>query len=344
MRAVDCGDVDAAQALIDDGAQINFLMGMLGTPLCAAIFAKQTAMVKLLLDNGCDINAVDFDGGSPLFISIRKNINACAKMLIGAPGCDLNKIDPVTNQPPLYMAVGEGNIEVMTWLIEAGCNVNQKGLGGQTALQKAILMKHSKMVSMLLSNSSVLVNTIDNSGFNPLHNSILHANREIFELLFTHLSVVHTKELREGEGNEDDILYQYAGHDLYINAQSLFEKNTALHLGVQIKDVDIITFLIGQGIDINMPNVKRQTPLFIACEANREDIVMKLIDAGGNPNCKTFQDNVIHSCVKRTVSPLHLAVTYGNLSLVIKLIEAGADLNVQDELGETPLFYALYKK
>ena len=61
------------------------------------------------------------------------------------------------------------------------------------------------------------------------------------------------------------------------------------------------------------------------------DIVLLLCDNGANPDL--LDDNT-------GLAPLHHAVAQGHEKLVEKLMRAGADLNITDPAGMTPLMLA----
>jgi uncharacterized protein len=78
----------------------------------------------------------------------------------------------------------------------------------------------------------------------------------------------------------------------------------------------------------------KRTCLIEACETGRENVVAALLSKGANLNLTNVNG----------FSALHLAVDKGFLTIVKMLVEAGADLSIQDDADETPLDWAVRKE
>ncbi|XP_059174926.1 uncharacterized protein LOC131955028 isoform X2 [Physella acuta] len=83
--------------------------------------------------------------------------------------------------------------------------------------------------------------------------------------------------------------------------------------------------VLHSAIYVDYPNDKGQTPLFCACSRNNESTAFLLLQYGANPNEKS-QDGI---------TPTHAACYVGNVRLVGKLIEAGGDLRLHDNDGNS---------
>ncbi|CAG0911092.1 unnamed protein product, partial [Cyprideis torosa] len=85
--------------------------------------------------------------------------------------------------------------------------------------------------------------------------------------------------------------------------------------------------LIGHGAEVNKTDVANKTPLFVATELDRREVIKHLLSLGADPN----------SIAKRGRFPLHEARS-GNAAEI--LIEYKADINARTSNGETPLLLA----
>jgi ankyrin repeat protein len=92
-------------------------------------------------------------------------------------------------------------------------------------------------------------------------------------------------------------------------------ENTLLHFACQEGHFGVVKRLIELGATINVKNRKGVSPLSLACAYEKWDIVDYLMDHKADPNCNTAYDYV----------PLHFAASKNQLSLVRKMIEAGAE-------------------
>jgi len=99
---------------------------------------------------------------------------------------------------------------------------------------------------------------------------------------------------------------------------------------IALDDLDQLKYLV-DGCDINMDIGKGNTLLHRACEYNRYNIVLFLLQNGANPNIK---DN---ECFR---TPLHLASMYATQQICELLMVNGADINDKAGGDMTPLMNA----
>lgn len=108
-------------------------------------------------------------------------------------------------------------------------------------------------------------------------------------------------------------------------------------------------FLIEQGADVNQPlSDTAETPLHAAlCKANslpHELVVKVLLSAGANPNAKTNPavetGGFMRDCRTKGETPLHRAAAFGSETTIQRLLDAGADRELTDMNGDTPLSWA----
>ena len=60
------------------------------------------------------------------------------------------ELDALQGNTPLIFASFYGHVDVMTWLLEHGANINHQNQQGQSALMSAICRNHQAAVSLLL--------------------------------------------------------------------------------------------------------------------------------------------------------------------------------------------------
>ncbi len=110
--------------------------------------------------------------------------------------------------------------------------------------------------------------------------------------------------------------------------------NTPLVHAIIQNKIPSIMFLLQAGADVNHVNGKGVTPLVLALQNGMNEIGIKLLDMGADPNT-----------LAEGISSLQFASAFEPISipLVKKLIEKGADINyVEPEGGKTALHLAAY--
>nr|XP_053654673.1 putative ankyrin repeat protein RF_0381 [Cherax quadricarinatus] len=99
--------------------------------------------------------------------------------------------------------------------------------------------------------------------------------------------------------------------------------------------------LLDAGADVNCQNDDGWTPLYYAVKNNNVDIVQMLLNKSRCDLSKKgsyYYMELEHEI--NSVTALHIAAAEGYDDCVKMLLDAGADVNCQDDDGRTPLHYA----
>lgn len=105
----------------------------------------------------------------------------------------------------------------------------------------------------------------------------------------------------------------------------------ALSVAAMRQCVDMIRLLLKHGANVNYKGPQGlMPPLIVACQAGRLPCVQTLVEAGAD----------MKSRGQAGFSCLHTALFSGDVDLVQYLLSRGADPNVKDDIGRSPLFYA----
>ena len=188
--------------------------------------------------------------------------------------------------------------------------------------------------------SKINLNFQDDDDYYPLHQVVLLKNFSYVQFIVDNLP-----------NKEKDI----------NNVDSI--GNSALHLAVTLKNnEEIINYLIQNGADINLKNSKAQTPLHLACGKNRiENINILLIEPRINYNAVDYQGftPLIKACASQSYdavkafmrsneikinfqdkignTALHYLCEDEKFDIAIELIKNGADIEIKNNEGKTPL-------
>ncbi|WP_341755628.1 ankyrin repeat domain-containing protein [Candidatus Tisiphia endosymbiont of Ptychoptera albimana] len=141
-----------------------------------------------------------------------------------------------------------------------------------------------------------------------------------------------------------------------------------LHAAAYYGYLDIMEFLLEQGIDIDVKSDNGDTPLLIVALTGNLEGMKFLVEKGADVTIKNNEGfSVLHIAAQRNVavsaikflvkegadinvqdgygnSPLHDAARFGQNDIIKLLIDKGADINAQDEHGNTPLDIAISEK
>jgi ankyrin repeat protein len=149
-RAAGRGDTETAKRLLDeDPDSIHARNELDNEPLHEASWAKQPAMVRLLLDRGADVNAVGDSGRTPLHFAVWDGGTGAVEiveMLVQA-GADVNAQDERLQENALGFALREFKDELepaIRMLREKGSSL---GLAG------AMILGDKNRVRLLLNES-----------------------------------------------------------------------------------------------------------------------------------------------------------------------------------------------
>ncbi|MEX1012616.1 MAG: ankyrin repeat domain-containing protein [Waddliaceae bacterium] len=298
FKAVSSDKTALTRLLIKKGANVNAKNNCRHTPLHIAAQRNNVKMADLLIEKGANINARDLfmSGGedvrTPLHIAAERNHVEMADLLIER-GASANAFS-MHNIRPLDIAAERNHVEVADLLIERGADVNADNCyGTKTALLRAIEKNHFEMVT-LLTRKGADINAQCMSRVPPLSRAI---DAKMTALLIK------------------------LGAD--VNAKYMRELNP-LHIAIDRDDIEMANVLIEGGANINARDEKRYTPLLRATYMNRFRMVTLLIRKGADLNAQgpNKQSALIYANTKEMVN---------------FLIEKGANVNAEDPYGNTPL-------
>ncbi|HEY2412036.1 MAG TPA: ankyrin repeat domain-containing protein [Pirellulaceae bacterium] len=108
-----------------------------------------------------------------------------------------------------------------------------------------------------------------------------------------------------------------------------------LHNAILANDVGMVQKHVEMGTDVNKPGEREgpeRYPIFYACHSSPA-ILELLIRAGADINVSNGEGN----------TPLHLAAEFGRFEVVALLLRNGARVNVKNKTGHTPLKLAMAK-
>ncbi|MDO5465146.1 MAG: ankyrin repeat domain-containing protein, partial [Akkermansia sp.] len=302
--AAESGYSDCVQALIDAGANINTANDKGYFPVHLAAAEGNSDSLQLLMAAGADVNKMMEDNRTPLHVAALHGQTTCVKILIKA-GADVNKTDKEGKSPLICAAFAE-NVEIIQDLISAGAIVNIVDKKNNRPLHVAVSQNNIKCVQALITAGANLNLQNEYRGDTPLHIAAGYGYTQCAQLIIA------------------------SGAN--INSTNSVG-NTPLHEAAKYNQTECVQALIEAGADVNKGN---NTPLSEAVQKGHiECIQLLLYTPGIDINCLVnwFDDTALHYAVKENRADI--------LSLFIK---AGADVNIRNKDGKTPLWLAVEKE
>lgn len=119
-----------------------------------------------------------------------------------------------------------------------------------------------------------------------------------------------------------------------LEAQDPGIRSRPLHAAAMADQLPMVIYLLQQGADVDATDSKGRTPLMAGLSSGPKtfEVSEALIKNGATVNSR---ESVYQ------MSALHFAAAHGNVEIARFLLRNGADINLKDTNGETPLHHAV---
>ncbi|KAM6177396.1 LOW QUALITY PROTEIN: death-associated protein kinase 1-like [Erethizon dorsatum] len=238
--------------------------------------------------------------------------------------------------PPLLIAAGCGNIQILQLHLKRGSRIDVQDKGGSNAVYWASRHGHVDTLKFLSENKCPL-DVKDKSGETALHMAARYGHTDVVLLL---CSFGSNPDFQDKVGHHEETpLHCATWHGYCSMAKALCEAGG----NVNIKNLEetllltastrghhnIVECLAEHRANLNASDKDEHIALYLAVRHCQMEVVKTLISRGGSVD---FQD--------RHGNTLHVACKDGNVPIVVALCEANCALDISNKYGRTPLHLA----
>lgn len=306
------------------------------TALHFAVRHDRGEVADVLLAAGADLNAVDGrENRTPLEMAAAHGSLSAARVLVrrGAPLEVFVRYSGYDGVSPLYIAAQAGQIEMMQLLIELGADVRftRSGLWPDTPLHAAAAAGQVEAVAFLLAQKAA-VDTPGYAGRTPLHEAVEKGTKAVVELLIA--SGADVNKLSEQNHLPIELALRRKDPGILqalVNGGADMDIELALHRALEREDAASAKILIQSGADISLKDAEGRQPLHVAASEGMTEAVELLLKAGASVNALANNGR----------APLHLAAAEGHLAIVDLLLAAKAPIDMRNARGNTALHVAV---
>lgn len=336
-NAARSGDAALLAPLLDRGADVRQTDDRGRTPLDLAIASKNAQAVALLLRHGAPLEGAD-PKASPLLAAASVSSADELIPLLLEHGAD-PAVSAANGTTALHAAAARGHAIACSALLSAGANVDGRNDNGRTALHYAAETGNMVTLKSLLAAGADPV-AVDNAGNTALLRALASGHADHATLL---------EEAGAKIGDDEHIMFVAAAEAARLGAAESvafilrhgFDPNRKDGTGrpwivstIIGKDPECLSAAIEYGADATVADNRGFTPLHWAVREGFAAAIAILLEAGADVNA-TAECNP----QGRGMAPIHLAVNHPHI--VRLLIEGGADIDLPDADGQTPLLRAL---
>ena len=353
------GAISIVKWLLESQMDVDILITGGETPLYWACSCGHGEVVRLLLRHGCNANVKTSSGMSPLHVATIKHYKEIIDALLTDGVADVNAS---TNggSTCLHFATHLGNEEITQLLLTYRADPNVKDTDGWSSLHSAV-ESGSTCVAKLLLDNEAQVNQMNNRGQTPLHLAVSSADEATTRLLLGYGANVNSADdpgrwtsphmaISNGWLPLCRLLLDNAADTKIADHNSCTVLDYAVELGN--KEAVLLLLEYGAGSGENTFRLKSATG-HATLEGVGEDIKRKL-------NLQTLKRDLhkaAFSGVEKDViqllkitpvpdlqdavdSSLHMAAAGGSETIVVLLLDRGANVNSKGGSGRTALHQA----
>jgi len=307
------------------------------TRIADAAQNSDTALVRLLVSQKADVNAIQTDGSTALHWAVRADDLETADLLIRA-GANISAANR-RGITALDLACVNGSAAMIRKLLDAGANLNATHSDGQTPLMTAARTGNPEAVRVLIDKGAG-VNAKDAiAEQTALMFAITENHPEAVRVLLDHGADANARTTRVETPPATTGNLQGIGRAQNREKPVPQGWMTPLLYAARDGRAEIARMLLAAGAKVNQTEANGESPLLVAISNGQTEIAQILLEQGADPNASDGFGR----------APLWSAVDYRNLdaaegsgtngvdrepvlALIRALLDRGANPNVQTKV------------
>ncbi len=378
LQAAEAGDVKSARRALSAGADINTRDGRGRTPVMAATHGNRVEIVRALLAAGADVNLRDDLQDNPFLYAGAEGLREILDLAIEVRAD--TRLTNRFGGTALIPAAERGHVEIIELLLtRTDVNVNHVNNLGWTALLEAIVLsngdaRHQRAVDLLIKHGAN-VNLPDKQGVTPLAHARARKFAEIERLLVAAGAMVDAGDravrdralIAASRKGDVGVVGQLLAQGASVRARD-DSGATALIAAAYGNHLAVCALLIKAGADVNVQDNTKQSAYLIPTAGGYLELLRMTLAAGADVRSTDSYNGtgliraadrghveIIRELLKTPIKIDHVnrlgwtalleAIILGDggprhTEVVRLLVTAGADVNLADGGGVTPLAHA----
>ena len=364
FAAARLGDTDIAKILIERGAAVDFReRAFAQTPLHLAARSGSLATARLLIEHGARIEAQTLAGEIPRFRLPGENAGSKGVGIIRGGWPERGVRPPVPGaMTPLLYATRTGDLEMVRLLVDAGADIERGDANGIRPLLDSILnasvassgraSEHVEIARFLV-GLGAQVNAADWYGETPLWAAVDLRNLDVTgptqdNGIDRAEALALIRLLLERGADPNARTREYLPERNFITRLGSlswvdFTGQTPFLRAALAGDTPVMQLLVDHGADPNIATDGGTTPLMAAAGVNW--VVNQTFDEGPEALLAAVKlahalGNDVNAVNSMGLRAIHGAANRGSNAIIEYLVANGAELDVADREGRTPMDWA----
>ena len=333
IQAAESGDRPAVLSLLEAGANIDATDERGRTSVMAATHTNQVEAVRMLIDAGADINIRDNRLDNSFLYASAEGLFEIVRLTI-----DANADTRLTNRfggTALIPAAERGHVEIVQELLtRTDVDVNHINNLGWTALLEAVILsdggeRHQQIVQLLVAHGAN-IDIPDKNGITPLEHARARGFREIEQILLATEQTRGRQLIRAAEQGDIESVTQLLAQGASVDMEDENGK-TALIAAAYRNNLPIAELLIQAGADVNRQDNTQQSAYLIATSEGYLELLRSTLQAGAD----------VHSTDSYNGTGLIRAADRGHVEIIQELLKTDMEIDHINNLGWTALLEAI---